>query len=398
MEGIVEYLKSLLQSLSELAESSINKIKEVSENIKQRRKNNSFQNSAYNNEPQKSFYGSIKDGLNSIGENYREIRSGIAPIGYLLLATIPFIFLYQYSIVHIRINEKLIIFLVVVIAALLNILSTGLAFSPVAALMFFSMWENNIIIAGFNVLLLLIVSAEASDKKRGKYLFPIAIMILTGCSSDTGVYLSLALMFVCSLLWPDSMFTILAPMFVLINTITIGQVLNVITLNGIDRVNLFNISISDYVPVVYKTTVSFEKSFQNIVSLFKINYPIYISLFFGLYIVAKIFKFIVKLSRIDRSKFKYIIISHLYCSVTFWLVLRITNFVYSTNSVIATLKLLGQDMKLLYSFDNLFSILPMIIEHIKNNNFIYITISDIVIAFLLSIPISLFVNGYDANR
>lgn len=398
LERVIEYFKSSVESFAELIENLISNIKKMPENIRQQRNQHAFQENCYTHNQRASLSFSVKDTLDLIGNYYSEIRSGVAPLGYILLGTVPFIFLYQYSISHIRISEKLIIFFTVVIAALLNISLTGLAFFPVAALMFFSMWESNIIIASITVILLIIVCAETGDKKISKYLFPISIMILTGCSSDTGVYLTVAILFVCSLLWSRSLFTILTPLFLLINIIIGGNKLNLISLdrmNVMERVNLFNISINDYVKVVFNTTVSLDKSFNSLVTLFKTNYAIYICLFFGLYYVSKVFQFIVRIFKIDSRKFKYVIISHLYCSITFWLVLQLAHFAYSANIVVATLKQTGQEIKLLYSFNNLLEIMPMIMETAKSSNFVLIAISDIVIAFLLSIPISLFVGGYD---
>ena len=398
LERVIEYFKSSAESFAELIENLISNIKKMPENIRQQRNQRAFQENSYTQNQRASLSFSVKDTLDLIGNYYSEIRSGVAPLGYILLGTVPFIFLYQYSISHIRISEKLIIFFAVVVAALLNISLTGLALFPIAALMFFSMWESNIIIASITVILLIIVCAETGDKKRSKYLFSISIMILTGCSSNTGVYLTIALLFICSLLWSNSLFTILTPLFLLINIIMGGNILNLISLdrmNVMERVNLFNISINDYVKVVFNTTVSFEKSYNSIVALFKTNYVIYICLFIGLYYVSKIFQFIVRIFKMDRTKFKYVIISHIYCSITFWLVLQLANFAYSANIVVATLKQTGQDLRILDSFNNLLKIMPMITETAKNSNFVLIAISDIVIAFLLSIPISLFVGGYD---
>ena len=398
LERVIEYFKSSAESFVELIENLISNIKKMPENIRQQRNQRSLQENGYAHDQKARPSFSVKEILDLIGNYYSEIRSGVATLGYILLGTVPFIFLYQYSISHIRISEKLIIFFAVVIAALLNISLTGLAFFPVAALMFFSMWESNIIIASITVILLIIVCAETGDKKISKYLFPISIMILTGCSSDTGVYLTVAILFVCSLLWSRSLFTILTPLFLLINIIIGGNILNLISLdrmNVIERVNLFNISVNDYAKVVFNTTVSLDKSFNSLVTLFKTNYAIYICLFFGLYYVSKVFQFIVRIFKMDRTKFKYVIISHIYCSITFWLVLQLANFVYSANIVVATLKQTGQDLRILDSFNNLLKIMPMITENAKNSNFVLIAVSEIVVAFLLSIPISLFVGGYD---
>ena len=348
----------------------------------------------------------VKQVLRTIDDVYRRIQNNISPKGSYVVASIPFYFLYEFASNNIRINEKLVIVGITALAAVLNILKTGLAFWPIAALFFFSLWDKNVIIAIATVVVLLFISLKTKMVKKGKYQFPLAIMIITGCMSNSPLLLILALFFTCSLIWADHLNFITTPLLVLINTITIGTLSThvMVTLKGLFRVNnSFDVLVADfdlqkYFGKMTQSFVSWQQSSKDLKLLFGAYKVSYIVLFIGLFLTAVFFLKIAKKFRIYKLRLGYILISHLYVLLAILILKNIVNFSMALFDAITSLHSTGNEIRFLDSFDNFLSIMPLVKENMFTRSYMLIKLSDLVGAYFVSIPLSLCINGYDSQK
>lgn len=334
-----------------------------------------------------------------IGDYYKKAQEFLSPKGSYIIATMPFIFFYKYLCENIRISEKLLILLIVMIVAILNAFKPKLISIPVAILMLFSILERNMIVALFAFILVLFAAVPNSMVKKGKFQTPLLIMIFTAGCVLSPVYFIVAIMFMCSIMWIDNLNIFITPFAVLVNlliyataTVTFNTVFKQIALPST------TLTLGKYINTVLNNTKNFSWHFNNFCLLWKEYYVFYITIIIGFIVFAKLFYIFFIRSAKKRSTLSNILIPHIFAGFSILIIYQLAHYLYATNTIINILNSNGSKYNAFESIDNFIGIYPAVKDYFVNNQIYMLHVKDVIIALLITIPISVFVNGYDFQK
>ena len=159
-----------------------------------------------------------------IEDFYKKYNSHLAPIGSYVICTLPFFFLYQYAKENILIEETIYIALVVALAAILNCYNSGLCFVPVCGIFFLALWDKNVVLASLVTFLAFLGCIYAGDNRKGQYVYPIIILIFTGCLNRSLLPLMLAYTLSALVFWrDDSSYAFVIPLCLAVNIYIYGS-------------------------------------------------------------------------------------------------------------------------------------------------------------------------------
>ena len=202
---------------------------------------------------------------------FKRIQDIVSPIGSYAIASIPFVFLYLYSIEHIKIEEQVLILVLVIVAVLLNLFNTTFAFFPIAILLFFSTWGENIIFA-LIILLILAMCSDTNMVKKGKYVYPLIIMFFISGIFSSPIPLIISWLFVFSLMLGDRINIIPLTLASFINVLISSTTFHLITNSQIVGINENKYPLNLYFTNTLKNYVSFDKSVKALSLLFDISF------------------------------------------------------------------------------------------------------------------------------
>ncbi|MBR2787751.1 MAG: toll/interleukin-1 receptor domain-containing protein [Erysipelotrichaceae bacterium] len=136
----------------------------------------------------KEFFGKLEEG-------FKKIHNTISPLGGYVLCLLPFWFLYLNARECILIKEEVIVPVFVAMTALMTVTNPGVGFLPCGAVVFLCLWQKNFYIAVAAAVLFLFAAFQTGDKKKGRFIF--ALLVIIFCA---GKYNSLMVLMICFML------------------------------------------------------------------------------------------------------------------------------------------------------------------------------------------------------
>ena len=257
----------------------------------------------------------MKEFFDKLEEGYKKIHNTISPIGGYVLCLLPFFFLYLNAKESILIEEEILIPVSVALSALLTLTNPGVGFLPCEAIVFLCLWQKNFFAAVAAAVLFLFGAFQTGDKKKGRFIFPLLVMIL--CS---GKYNSLLVLMVC---------------FMLTSTIYLNgksdNILNIplaITLNvllyatgsEIEAVERFaqieeKLPILTYFQSVY-ANIDLNGHMAALIGAFK-AYPLFYALFFGILVFGAGFCAAISRKTNRSSELRFVFVSQILAGLFF---------------------------------------------------------------------------------
>ena len=247
---------------------------------------------------------------------YKKLHNHLAPLGSYVICALPFFFLYQYAKDNILIEETVYIGLAVALTVFINSFKSGLCFIPVCTILFLALWDKNVVLAIAVAFMAFCSVFFASDRKKGQYVYPILVLILTGCLNRSLLPLMIAYTMTALVFWRDDRtYALIIPICLFLNAFIYGSGTDLTTME-------LNSILSERIPFAsyFKTVLdqlNAEAMVAPIVDLLKQQHKFYVVFFAVLWVGTMIHR---ELStRFDKFEkpFAYTLLSCLLCSLIF---------------------------------------------------------------------------------